>query len=504
MNELINGFAVALEPANIIAVFVGCLLGVVVGVLPGLGPVTTISVLLPFTYALDPTTAIILLAGIYAGTMYGGTVTSVLLRLPGESASVVTTIDGYEMAKQGRAGPALSIAAIGSFIGASVALVGLTFLAPSLSRVALLLGPPEYAALAVLGLVLVAYIATNSFKKSIVAASAGLFLATVGLDPISGAVRFTGGSPELTEGIGIVTVALGLFGIGEVLHNLSEPPDQEKPSLRIGKLLPSRTDFKRSRGAIGRGSIIGSLIGLVPGGGGVVSSLVSYGVERKVSKRPEEFGKGAIEGVAGPETANNASATSAFVPLLSLGIPFNVAISLVFSVLLINGITPGPRLITNEPDLFWGVVSSMYLGNVVLLILSLPLVGVFIQILRLKFHVLAPLIIAMSLVGVYTVDLSTFGMWSAICFGVIGYWMRKGGFSPGPLVLAFVLGAILENALRQSLILSDGSLGIFVTRPGAASILLVGALLIVSSVISFAKSRRLAKKTEHVDAEAPH
>ncbi|MEU6641951.1 tripartite tricarboxylate transporter permease [Saccharomonospora sp. NPDC046836] len=489
-DAILHGFAVAVEPANLLAVLVGCVLGIVVGVLPGLGPITTISILIPFTYAMSPATAIILLAGVYAGVMYGGTVTSVLLRLPGEAASVVTAIDGYEMAKRGRAGPALGISAIGSFVGASVALIGLTFFAPGLADLALHLGPPEYAALAVLGLLLIAYLGSGSFAKAMVAAGAGLFLATVGLDPVSGAVRFAGDSLQLVEGFDVVAIVLGLFGIGEVLYNLR--PGQAQGTLmtnKIGRVMPSAQDLRLSRGPIGRGSLLGTLVGLIPGGGGLVSSLVSYGVERRVAKNPQEFGNGAIQGVAGPETANNASSTSAFVPLLSLGIPFNVTVSLLFSVLLVHGITPGPQLVDEHPDVFWGVIASMYIGNVVLLILSLPLVGVFVQILRLKFSVLAPLIITVSLLGLYTVDNNTWNVWVAITFGVVGYLMRLWGFPLGPLVLAFILGEILETSLRQSLILSDGGFGIFFSRPVSLVILVIGFALVIHSVIGWFRKK---------------
>lgn len=455
-----------------------------VGVLPGLGPITTISILLPFTFSMEPTTAIIMLAGVYAGVMYGGTVTSVLLKLPGEAASVVTAIDGYEMAKQGRAGPALGISAIGSFIGASVALVCLTLFAPSLADLALRLGPPEYAALAILGLLLISYLGSGAFAKAILAASVGLFLATVGQDPISGQARYVGNSLQLIDGMDVVAVVLGLFGIGEVLYQLRGGDDDGPPvSTKVGRVLPTRQDMRDSAAPIARGSIIGTIIGLVPGGGGLVSSLVSYGAERRFAKDPSKFGKGAIQGVAGPETANNASSISSFVPLLSLGIPFNVTISLLFSVLLINGITPGPRLVTENPDLFWGVIVSMYVGNIVLLILSLPLVGIFIQILRVNTHVLAPFIIVLSLVGVYTVDNNTWNMWVAIVFGIIGYLMRVWGFPPGPLVLAFILGAMLETSMRQSLLLSDDGFLIFLQRPGSLVLLGLCAAMMLASAI---------------------
>jgi putative tricarboxylic transport membrane protein len=504
MNDsILLGFSVALDPMNLLAVLAGCLLGVVVGVLPGLGPITTISILLPFTYAMEPTTAIILLAGIYAGVMYGGTVTSVLLKLPGEAASVVTAIDGYEMARKGRAGPALGISAIGSFIGATVALIALTFFAPTLAELAVKLGPPEYAMLALLGLLLIAYLGAGAFAKAIVAAAIGLFLATVGLDPISGDARFVGDSLQLLDGMDVVAVVLGLFGIGEVLFSLRErDTEAELASKKVGRVWPTKKDLSASAAPIARGSVIGTLVGLVPGGGGLLSSLLSYGAERRFAKNPEEFGKGAIQGVAGPETANNASSTSSFIPLLSLGIPFNVTISLLFSVLLINGITPGPRLVTENPDLFWGVIASMYLGNVVLLILSLPLVGLLIQILRVDMAVLSPFIIVLSLVGVYTIDNNTWNMWVALFFGVVGYFMRIWGFPPGPLVLAFILGGLLETSLRQSLLLGDEGFLIFLQRPGSLALIAVSVLLIGASTFSAVGKRRaqtgVAEESIHV------
>ncbi|MGO1739936.1 MAG: tripartite tricarboxylate transporter permease [Actinomycetaceae bacterium] len=506
LDSLSLGLSVAVQPENLLAVLIGCVLGVVVGVLPGLGPITTISILLPFTFGMEPTTAIIMLAGIYAGVMYGGTVTSVLLKLPGEAASVVTAIDGYEMAKQGRAGPALGIAAIGSFVGATVALLALTFAAPALADLAVRLGPPEYAALAALGLFLIAFLGSGAFAKALVAAAAGLFLATVGLDPVSGQTRFAGGVPELLEGLDVVAVVLGLFGIGEVLFQLRKrhEPEAETVSTKVGRVTPSRKDLRDSSGAIGRGSVIGTLIGLVPGGGGMVSSLVSYGVERRVAKDPSRFGKGAIEGVAGPETANNASSTSAFVPLLSLGIPFNVTISLLFSVLIINGVTPGPRMVDERPDLFWGVIASMYVGNIVLLMLSMPLVGLFIQILRVRTEVLAPFIIALSLVGVYTIDNNTWNMWVALVFGVIGYLMRVWGFPPGPLVLAFILGGMLETAMRQSLLMSDDGFLIFVQRPGSGLLVAICVAMVAFSAVGAWRARKRAPQQqaelEEVDA----
>jgi putative tricarboxylic transport membrane protein len=485
LSGLVTGFGVALTPTNLLFVLVGVVIGMVIGVLPGLGSAATLALLLPLTYTLEPSTAIIMMAGIYYGSMYGGTITSVLLNLPGEAASVVTTFDGYQMAKQGRAGPALGIAAMGSFVGGTVAILGLVFLAPVLASAAVRFAPPEYAALTILGLLLVSYLGTKSLAKSLVAASLGLLLATVGQDPVIGRPRFTFGVPDLFGGLEFVAIAMGLFGIGEILYNMvnqRRSGDAPVAVARVRNILPSRSDLRQSRGAITRGSLLGFVIGILPGGGGVVSSLVSYAVEKRRAKQPGRFGKGAIEGVAGPETANNASSTSSFIPLLTLGIPSNVALALVYGALVLQGITPGPGLINDHPDVFWGVVASMFIGNVILLALNMPLVGIFVRLLSIRATILAPLTVLVTMVGVYSVNNSVFDMWVALAFGLLGYLMKMTGFEPGPLVLAFVLGGLLEISFRQSLLMSNGSPTIFFTRPISAGLLLAGvALLVVSS-----------------------
>jgi putative tricarboxylic transport membrane protein len=491
MEALLGGFDVALSPENLLYVLFGAVIGMVIGVLPGLGPAPTIALMLPLTYSLSPETAVIMLAGVYYGSMYGGTVTSVLLRIPGEAASVVTAIDGYEMARQGRAGPALGISAIGSFIGGTVAIVGLTVAAPALADVALHFGPPEYAALALLGLVLASYLGSGSFPRAFIAVCIGLLLATVGQDPITGDARFTGGSIELLSGLDLVAVAIGLFGIGEILYNLERTTDVgEAVRTKFRDVFPARDDLRAARGAIARGSVLGFLIGALPGGGGVVSSLGSYAMEKRLAKQPERFGKGAIEGVAGPETANNASSSSAFIPLLTLGIPSNVVLALIFGALLLQGITPGPGLVNEHPDLFWGVIASMYIGNVLLLILSLPLVGVFAQLLRVRMTLLAPIAVMLSVIGAYSINNSVFDIWAVFVFGIVGYLMRKIGFEPGPLVLAFVLGTILETSFRQSLLVSGGSFGIFVSRPFSAAVIIAVAAVVVWSVRQSLRARK--------------
>ncbi|SFQ28311.1 tripartite tricarboxylate transporter permease [Actinomadura madurae] len=480
---LLDGLAVALQPTNLLFVFIGVFAGMVIGVLPGLGPVATMSLLLPLTFAMGPESAIIMLAGIYYGSMYGGTITSVLLRLPGEAASIVTTFDGYQMARQGRAGPALGIAAVGSFLGGTVSVVGLTLVSGLLAKAALSIGPPEYAALTVLGMAMVAFLGTRSFSKSLVMVGIGLLIATVGQDPITGEARLTFGFSQILNGIDLVAVAMGLFGIGEMLYNLENQTAAPAALPAVSRAWPSRRDWRQARGSVLRGGVIGFFIGIIPGGGGVISSLVSYAVEKRRAKDPGRFGHGAIEGVAGPETANNASSTTAFIPLLTLGLPSNVVMAVIFGALLMQDVTPGPQLINDHPQVFWGVIASMYVGNLMLLVLNVPLVGMFIRLLRLRFTLLAPLTVTVIMLGVYTINSSTFDVWVALVCGIIGYLMRKAGFDPGPLVLALALGAILERSFRQSLLISNGDFAIFATRPVSAVILLVTLALLVSPLI---------------------
>jgi putative tricarboxylic transport membrane protein len=493
LDGIAQGFAVALDPVNILYVFVGVLIGTVIGVLPGLGPTATIALLLPLTYEIEPSTAVILLAGIYYGSMYGGTITSVLLRLPGEAASVVTTFDGYQMARQGRAGPALGIAALGSFVGGVLAVIGLALLAPPLAALAVSFGPPEYVALTVLGLLLVTWLGTGSVVKSLAMAALGLLLATIGQDPITGTTRFTFGEVSLFDGLDFVAVAMGLFGVGEILHNLEHSTAVRAVTQKITGIWPTRRDIRDSAGAIARGSMLGFVIGVLPGGGGVVSSLASYGLEKRRAKDPSRFGRGAIEGVAGPETANNASSTSAFIPLLTLGIPANVVLALIFGALLVQGVTPGPQLVDQHPEIFWGVIASMFVGNLMLLALNIPLVGVFVQILRVRAGILAAFALLLTMAGVFSINNDVSDMWVVLAFGVLGWLMKKTGFEPGPLVLAFVLGPILERAFRQSMLISGGSPDVFVTRPISGSILLVMVLVVVAAAVTARRRRRLAR-----------
>lgn len=490
VSNLFSGFGVVFDPQNLMFVFIGVTIGTIIGVLPGLGPTATIALLLPITYSITPEASIMMLAGVYYGSMYGGTITSVLLRIPGEAASAITAIDGYEMTRQGRAGPALGIAAIGSFIGGTVAIIGLALIAPAVAAAALRFGPPEYAAITILGLVLVTYLGTKSTLKSVIAALFGLLLAAVGPDPIQGTSRFTFDMPELISGLDLVAIAMGMFGIGEIMYNLEQRVTSASTIGEIGRIMPTKEDWKVSRGPIARGTLLGFPIGILPGGGGVMSSLASYAVEKKVAKDPSRFGKGAIEGVAGPETANNASSISAFIPLLTLGLPSNAVLALILGALMMQDITPGPEMINEHPELFWGVIASMFIGNLILLALNLPFVGLFVQLLRVRIGIIGGVALLVTLIGVYTISYTQFDMWVMLIAGLFGYLMRKAGFEPAPLVLAFVLGSVLEIGFRQSMLISDGSLSIFVTRPISGTIIAVVVLVVVSSLIGAIRRRR--------------
>jgi putative tricarboxylic transport membrane protein len=476
----LSGFETVFEPTNLLLCLVGVTVGMLIGVLPGLGPAATIAILLPATYNLDPASAIILLAGIFYGAQYGGTVTSVLLNLPGEASTVVTAFDGHQMAKQGRGGSALGVAAVGSFIGGTISIVGLSLVAPAVAGFALDFGPPEYAVLAVLGILLVSTLGSGSAVKALLAAGIGLLLATVGTDPVQGQDRFTFGTDQLADGIDFVIIAMGVFGVGELLSTL-EGMRRERAveTPEVGNAYPSRDDLRASRKPIARGSLIGFILGILPGGGATMSSLVAYSVEKRIAADPTRFGKGAVEGVASPETANNAAATSSFIPLLTLGIPANGTMAVMFGALLLQGIPPGPLLITDHPDVFWGVIDSMYIGNVLLLAMSIPLIGLFIRVLSVRPSILVAVTILITLLGVYSVRNSVFDMQLVIALGVLGYLMKKSGLEPGPLVLAFVLGGLLEKSFRQSMRIFDGDLTGFAGRPISASLLVALFLLAV-------------------------
>ncbi|MGR6964534.1 tripartite tricarboxylate transporter permease [Geodermatophilus sp. URMC 61] len=489
---VLDGFGVVLEPVNLLYCLIGVVIGMLVGVLPGLGPAATIAILLPITFGIEPVTAIIMLAGIFYGAQYGGTITSVLLRLPGEASSVVTVFDGFALARQGRAGTALGIAAIGSFVGGTVSIVALTLVAPLVAGFALDFGPPEYTALALLGILLVATVSGGSRLKAVVAACIGLLLATVGRDTFTGVERFTFGDLNLADGLDFVPIAMGLFGLGEILYNLEERHRTVHAPAKVANVWPSKHDLAQSSGAIGRGSVLGFFLGILPGGGATIASLAAYALEKRRSKTPERFGKGAVEGVAAPESANNAAATSSFIPLLTLGIPANGTMAVIFGALLIQGVAVGPQLVTQEPDLFWGVVNSMYIGNILLLIMSIPLVGLFVRILRVRPAILAPVTVMITLIGVYTVNNSVFDIVLVIVFGALGYLMKKLGFEPGPLVLAFVLGSLLEDSLRRSLLIFEGDPTGFLTRPISGTLLVLFVLVALLPAIQALRHRRRA------------
>jgi putative tricarboxylic transport membrane protein len=494
IQQLMGGFAVALSGYNILFGFLGCLLGTVVGVLPGLGPAATISLLLPVVYNMgSPATSIIFLAGIFYGSMYGGSTTSILLKLPGEAASVVTAIDGYEMAKNGRAGAALAISAIGSFIAGTVGIIGLSFLGPPIAEFALKFGAPEYFSLMLLGLMLAVFLTSGSPIKGCLMLFMGILLANVGIDPLTGRERFTFGTIALMNGFDFVTIAMGMFGLSEILLTLEETAGAEFVTNKIGRLWPTAKEWAASKWAIARGSVIGFFIGVIPGGGAVISSLVSYSVERKFSKNPEEFGHGSIAAVAGPESANNGASSSSFIPLLTLGIPSNASIAMIYAALLIQGITPGPFLMVDHADVFWGVIASMYIGNVILLILNLPLVGLWVKLLKVPFGILGAIIVLITMVGCYSLENSMFNVYAFIGFGVFGYIIRKLDFEPGPLLMSFILAPLMENSLRQSLLLSQGSFGIFVSRPISCTLIVIFFLVLVFQIIS--RVRKTGTKT---------
>jgi len=489
-HELFYGFSIAFQPVNLLSCFVGVLIGTLVGVLPGIGPVGAMSLLLPVTFGVSPVSAIIMLAGIYYGAMYGGSTTSILVNIPGEAASVVTCLDGYQMALQGRAGPALGIAAFGSFIAGTFGVVGLMFMATPLAEFALKFGPPEYFSLVCLGLSVLIYLTQGSILRGLVMAGLGIFLSLIGQDVIQGTARFTFGFIGLVDGVGLVPLVMGLFGISEILLNLEKLKERIILKTEIKSLLPTREDWRRSAKPIARGTLLGFFLGILPGGGAIISSFVSYALEKKFSRHPEQFGKGAIEGVAGPESANNSASSGAFIPLFSLGIPANVVMALLLGALMIHGLQPGPLILTQHSEIFWGTVASMYVGNVMLLALNLPLIGIWVQILKIPYKTLFPLILLFCLIGVYSVSANVFDIYVMLVFGALGYLFRKLNYEPAPLVLAFVLGPMLEKNLRQALILSDGSITVFLTRPLSAGSLLIALFLLLSAVLPSLQKRR--------------
>lgn len=491
LANLALGFSVALQPEVLIYAIVGCVIGTLVGMMPGLGPLAGISLLLPATFGLNPTVAIVLLAGVYYGAMYGGSTTSILMRIPGEAASVMTCIDGYAMTQNGRAGGALAIAALGSFFAGTFSLIGLMLLAPPLAAFALKMGPPEFAALLLLGLLMLAYLSSGSMPKTLAMAGLGLLLGMVGIDAMTGYTRFTFEIPALSDGLGIVPIAVGLYGLSEVFLTAGQAAQQKVHRPKFSELYPTREELRRSIGPAWRGTTLGFLIGILPGSAHVISSFLSYAVERRLSKHPEQFGHGAVEGVAGPESANNAAASGAFVPMLALGVPSGPIPAVMLAALLVHGISAGPMLIEQQPELFWGFIAAMYVGNVILLVLNLPLVGVFVQLLRIPYPYLYPAVLLFCITGVYAVNQSVFEVWIAIGFGVLGYVLRKLEFDLAPIVLGVILAPIFELSVRQALAMSAGDFAIFYTRP-----LTLGLLLIAVTIMSISAWSALTRRAD--------
>ncbi len=503
-DSLLLGFSVALRPDVLWYAFLGCLVGTLVGVLPGIGPLSGISILLPITFGLDATKAIVMLAGIYYGSQYGGSTTSILMRIPGEASSVMTCIDGYAMAQKGRAGAALCIAAVGSWIAGTFGVLMLTLIAPPLAAFALRFGPPEYTALLVVGLIFLAYMSSTSLPRTLLMAVIGLLLGTIGIDSMTGHFRYSFDIAELGDGIGIVPVAVGLFGLGEILSTPSASVVGRVLTPKLHELLPSRQEWRESALPIARGSVLGFLIGLTPGSAHIISSFLSYAVERRLSKNPDEFGKGAVAGVAGPESANNSAATGAFVPMLALGLPTGPVVAVLMAALLVHGIPPGPQLVNEHPDVFWGFIASMYVGNVMLLLLNLPLVGLFVNVLRIPYAYLYPLVIMFCVIGVYAVNNSVVDVWIMLIMGVFGYFLRKFELDPAPLVLGLVISPTLELSLRQSLVMSNGEWSIFFSRPIAATLLAIaGGLRLLSARSRFRNRKDWRARLAEAEAGEP-
>ena len=493
INNLALGFGVAFTPINLLYAFIGCILGTLIGVLPGIGPVATIAMLLPATYALPPVSALIMLAGIYYGAQYGGSTTAILVNLPGESSSVVTCIDGYQMARNGRAGPALAAAGLGSFFAGCVGTLILAAFAPPLTELAFKFGPAEYFSLMILGLIGAVVLASGSLLKAIGMIVLGLLLGLVGTDVNSGVARFSFDIPELTDGIGFVVIAMGVFGYGEIISNLSVPEDdREVFTAKVSGLFPTKQDFKDMTPAVLRGTFLGSALGILPGGGALLAAFAAYALEKKIPMKPGEvpFGKGNIRGVAAPESANNAGAQTSFIPLLTLGIPPNAVMALMVGAMTIHNIQPGPQVMTSNPELFWGLIASMWIGNAMLIILNLPLIGMWIKLLTVPYRFLFPAIVLFCAIGVYSTNNNTFDIWMVAGFGFIGYMFTKLGMEPAPLLLGFILGPMMEENLRRALLLSRGDWTVFVTRGLSAGLLAAAVLMLVIVLLPAVKSKR--------------
>jgi len=494
LGNLALGFGVAFDPYNLMFCFFGVLLGTLIGVLPGIGPVPTLAMLLPITFYLPPIPALIMLSGIYYGAQYGGSTSAILINLPGESAAVVTCLDGHQMARRGRAGAALAIAALGSFFAGCVATVLMAVASPPLSKLALQFGAAEYFSLMVLGLIGAVVLAQGSLVKAVAMIILGLFFGLVGTDLNSGQQRFTFGIPELSDGIGFVTIAMGLFGVAEIVTNLEKKEGRSIGAI-IGSLMPNKEEIRRSIPAVLRGTSIGSVLGILPGGGALLSSFAAYTFEKKMSKRPEEFGKGAVEGVAAPEAANNAGAQTSFIPMLTLGIPSNPVMALMIGAMTIQGIAPGPRVMTQQPDLFWGIIASMWIGNAMLVIINLPLIGIWVRLLKVPYRLLFPMILVLCGIGVYSLNSSAFEVGLMVLFGVIGYLFVKLGCEPAPMLLGFILGPLMEENLRRALVLSRGDPLVFFQRPISLTLLAIAAaLLLIVLLPNFRKTREQAFK----------
>lgn len=475
VDHLILGFTTALSVQNLLLAFIGCVIGTLVGVLPGLGPIATITMLLPITFGIDPTGALIMLAGIYYGAQYGGSITAILVNIPGEASAVVTTLDGYKMTQQGRGGIALGISAIGSFFAGCVATIFIAALATPLTKLALLFGPADYFSLMVMGLVFAIILSGGSLMKAVAMVLLGILLSTIGTDLETGAARLTFGLPRLEDGIDFSVLAIGIFGFAEVLRNLDHDVVRNVASQTVGRILPSRADFRASAGPIARGTALGSILGILPGNGAVLAPFASYAVEKRMSKSPSRFGGGAIAGVAGPEAANNAGAQTSFIPLLTLGIPPNAVMAVMVGAMTLHGVVPGPQVMDTNPALFWGIIVSMWIGNLMLLIINLPLVGLWIKLLAVPYRLMVPAILLFSCIGVYSINASAGDVLFATFFAIVGYALSKVGFEPAPLLLGFVLGELLEENLRRALLLARGDALIFLERPISASLLILSA-----------------------------
>jgi putative tricarboxylic transport membrane protein len=493
--NLALGLATAVTPINLLYCLIGVFLGTAIGVLPGLGPTATIAMLLPITFALPPVSALIMLAGIYYGSQYGGSTTSILVNLPGEAASVVTTLDGYQMAKQGRAGAALTASAAGSFFAGTVATFLLALFAPPLAEAALKFGPADYFSLMVLGLVASVVLAQGSLLHAIGMVILGLLFGSIGTDITSGVQRFTFDIPELADGIGFVTVAMGMFGLSEIIRNLETESERSVVVAKIRNLLPTKEEWKRMVAPILRGTVIGSTVGVLPGSGSILGSFAAYSIEKKISKNAAQFGKGAIEGVAAPESANNAGAQTSFIPMLTLGIPSNPVMALMVGAMIIQGIQPGPSVIREQPALFWGIIASMWIGNLMLVILNLPLIGMWVRLITIPYHHLYPAILVFCGIGVFSLNNSTFDIYLMGLFGVLGYFLSKLGCEPAPMLLAFILGPLMEENLRRAMLISRGDPMVFIYRPISATLLILAVLAMCAVLIpTFSKTREAAFK----------